>query len=359
MDMAKLNGFGAGANQATNQPSAANIAKDVPASDVPVSNRDQDARNAIATFQARYGEKPKEARALKKSLDKDDFMRIMITEMKHQDPTKPMDSDRMATQMAQVTSVEQLKNVSNAIEKLSDKNSASDRLAMSAMIGKTVTVDKGRFTHQKGTLSPVNYDLPEDAQKIKVTIMNEKGEPIATRELEPAKAGTNVFNWDGVNESNIQSPSGAYAVRIDAENAKGNKIKIDPISKEVITGVTLEGGETNFLVGDVKSPQKVAFKNVIRIEGDQNNRADAEQLKAARMQALLQAQRQTQNAEQGEEGAPAQMGKSLSAAGAENAAPKVAPNGLPTGLAEKLKAEQMARGSQTAEAGGFPNGLKE
>jgi flagellar basal-body rod modification protein FlgD len=230
--------------------------------------RSQEVQNAVNQFQAKYGEKPKEQRAVKKQLDKDDFMRIMITEMKHQDPTKPMDADRMATQMAQVTSVEQMKNVAAAVDRLADKNSATDRIAMSAMIGKTVTVDKGRFVHQKGNLSPINFDLPEDAQKIKLSIQNEKGEEIASRVLEPMKSGPNVYNWDGVNASNTQSASGGYMVRVEAENAKGGKIKVDPISKESIVGVTFEGGETNFLVGDAKNPQKVAFKNVSRIEGD-------------------------------------------------------------------------------------------
>jgi len=239
-------------------------------------DRDQAIRNSMAELQARYGEKPKEARAVKKQLDKDDFMRIMITEMRHQDPTKPMDAERMATQMAQITSVEQLKNVSNAIEKLSDKNSASDRLAMSGMIGKTVTVDKGRFSHQKGTISPINFELPEEAAKIKITILNEKGDEVASRDLDPMKAGTNVYNWDGITSSSTQGNSGTYLVRVDAENAKGAKIKIDPVSKETVMGVSFEGGETNFLVGDAKSPQRVNFKNVTRIESDAGTRPSIE-----------------------------------------------------------------------------------
>jgi len=43
--------------------------------------REQAMKNAVNQLQARYGEKPKEARPIKKQLDKDDFMRIMITEM--------------------------------------------------------------------------------------------------------------------------------------------------------------------------------------------------------------------------------------------------------------------------------------
>jgi flagellar basal-body rod modification protein FlgD len=296
-------------------------------------DREQALKNSMAQIQARYGEKPKEARVAKKALDKDDFMRIMITEMRHQDPTKPMDSDRMATQMAQITSVEQLKNVSNAIEKMADKNNASDRLAMSGMIGRTVTVDKGRFTHQKGTISPINFELPEDATKIKVTILNEQGEEVATRDLEPMKSGQNVYSWDGVTASNTQTGSGTYLVRVDAENAKGGKIKIDPISKERIVGVSFEGGDTHFLVGDSKTPQKVAFKNVIRIETD----AGASKARTS-------------------------ASDSASAGGEETAG---SANALPVGLQEKLKAELVEAGregdvpTQAVVAEGFPNGLND
>lgn len=245
----------------------------------PSADRERVEKNAMATMQARYGEKPKEARPVKKALDKDDFMRIMITEMKHQDPTKPMDADRMATQMAQITSVEQMKNVSNSLEKMADKNSVSDRLAMSMMIGKTVTVDKSRFGHQKSTISPINFELPEDADKIKMVIMDDRGEEIATRELEPMLAGLNVYNWDGLNSSNLQSPSGTYTIRIEAQNKQGGKIQVNPITRENIVGITFEGGDTNFLVGDAKSPQKVNLRNIIRLEGDAASRATSQPLK--------------------------------------------------------------------------------
>lgn len=234
----------------------------------PVSDRAQTERNAVASMQARYGEKQKEARPVKKALDKDDFMRIMITEMKHQDPTKPMDADRMATQMAQITSVEQLKNVSNSLDKLAEKSSTSDRLAMSMMIGKNVVVDKGRFTHQKATISPISFELPEAAEKVKLIILDDRGEEVANRELDPMQAGPNTYNWDGINASSLQSPSATYTVRIEAENKTGARIKINPIAKETIVGVTFEGGETNFLVGDPKNPQRVNLKNITRMEGD-------------------------------------------------------------------------------------------
>jgi len=311
-----------------------------------LAERQQAEKNATASMQARYGEKLKEARPVKKALDKDDFMRIMITEMRHQDPTKPMDADRMATQMAQITSVEQLKNVSNSLDKLAEKSSTSDRLAMSMMIGKSVTVDKGRFNHQKATVSPISFELPEAAQKIKLTILDEHGEEVASHELDPMQAGPNTYNWDGINASSIQSPSATYTVRIDAENKVGAKMKINPIAKERIVGVTFEGGETNFLVGDPKSPQRVNLKNITRMEGDAEPKATSRQLQtnagtATKEEDSIHAQ--PANPSNGEFALPDSVKARLGLSGPEGEA--------------ALKASQTAQADEKSE--GFPNGLKE
>lgn len=146
---------------------------------------------------------------------------------------------------------------------------------MSAMIGKSVTVDKSKFTHQKGNYSPVNYMLPQDAARVKITVVDEHGEDIYSKELEPQKSGSNTFNWDGMANNGIPQKSGSYSVKVEAEDQKGVKLKIDPISHEAIIGIAFDGGESNFLVGDPKQPQKIAMKNVVKIEGDTMARAAA------------------------------------------------------------------------------------
>jgi len=315
-------------NAAMNQ----DVAPNSEPSTQPISaDREQAMKNALANIQARYGEKPKESRVIKKSLDKDDFMKIMITEMKHQDPTKPMDAEKLSTQMAQLTSVEQLKNVGASVDKLVEKNNSSDRLAMSAMIGKTVTVDKSKFNHSKGYLSPVTYNLPEDASKVKISILDEAGEEVFSKELDPQKGGAQSYNWDGLANNGIYVKSGSYAVRVDAENAKGSKMKIDPISKETIQGVSFDGSETNFIVGTGKNNQKVAMRNVIRIEGSQ--------------------------------AAPAASIGTANAAASAPAAAATEPFALPAELKNKLS-EELGQGKSTEEEEpvinrGFPNGLQD
>ena len=62
--------------------------------------------------------------------------------MKFQDPTSPFKPEQMAAEMAQFTSVEQLQNVNQNLAKMSTANQPMERLAMTGLIGKTVTVDR-------------------------------------------------------------------------------------------------------------------------------------------------------------------------------------------------------------------------
>src|SRR5690242_18247322 len=101
-------------------------------------------------MQAKYGDKKDKHREIKNTFEKDDFLKIMITQMKNQDPTSPFKPEQMAQELAQFTSVEQLHNMNQNLNKLSTQNKPLEQLAMTNMIGKTVTVDRERFPHVQG-----------------------------------------------------------------------------------------------------------------------------------------------------------------------------------------------------------------
>jgi flagellar basal-body rod modification protein FlgD len=217
-------------------------------------------------FQTQYGAKAEKPREIKKTLGKDDFLRIMITQMKNQDPSKPFNADEMAQQMAQYASVEQLQNVNQNIQKLDNNNKTTERMAMTGMIGKTVTVDRERFQHVESQGDSLSYSLPKNAASVKLTIQAENGEPILEKDLGPQKVGEQSFSWDGAKSNTLPAKSGTFVFKIVALDEKGISIPTNPQTRGKVIGVGFEGAEPVFLVGDAKAQQKVTMKNIIKIE---------------------------------------------------------------------------------------------
>jgi flagellar basal-body rod modification protein FlgD len=219
-------------------------------------------------IQSEYGAKPQKPREIKKTLDKDDFMKIMITEMKHQDPTKPYDAEKMAQQLAQITSVEQLNNMGNSLKKMTSRNQPIERLTSTNMIGKYVMVDRNRFPHESGQTAPLSFSLPEAASEVKMSILNDRGEVVAEKTLSDRAAGKNEYTWDGLAKTGLPAQSGMLMVRFQARAKDGHPIEVKSQLFGKIEGVNFTGPEPTFLVGNGKSQQKITLDNIVKIDSN-------------------------------------------------------------------------------------------
>lgn len=239
--------------------------------DATESARNPQFGDVLKQMQAKYGEQPTKPREIKKTLGKDDFLKIMITQMKNQDPTNPFKAEQMATEIAQFTSVEQLQNVNQNLNKMANQNRPLEQMAMTNMIGKMVTVDRERFPHVEGQSDTLNFNLPKNGTSVKVSIVNEAGETVFQKDLGHQKAGEVSLSWDGTKINSLPAKSGNYLYRVDALDDRGLAIGINPKVRSKVIGVSFEGAEPVFLVGDAKHQDKVTFKNISQIEVDSSN----------------------------------------------------------------------------------------
>lgn len=217
-------------------------------------------------IQTKYGQKPDKPREIKKTLGKDDFLKIMLTQMKNQDPSKPFNAEEMATQMAQFASVEQLQNLNQTVGKMVNSNQPMERMAMTNMIGKTITIDRERFVHSENETSSLGFGLSKDAKHTKIKIISESGETILEKDLGEFKAGAQTFVWDGAKTNGMPVKSGNFIFRIEARDGNDRTIAMDSKGQAKVVGVAFDGPEGALLVGDVNSPQKITMRNVIRVD---------------------------------------------------------------------------------------------
>ena len=74
-------------------------------------------------------------------LGKDDFLKLLVTQLQHQDPMNPIDDKDFMGQMAQFTSVEQMTNMATSIDRMSTASQSTQSIAL---IGQTVELEEGR-----------------------------------------------------------------------------------------------------------------------------------------------------------------------------------------------------------------------
>ncbi len=210
-------------------------------------------------------EKLEKPREIKKTLGKDDFLKIMITQMKNQDPTNPFKAEQMATEIAQFTSVEQLQNVNQNLLKMANQNKPFEQLAMTQMIGKFVTIDRSRFPHQEGQAESLSFQLSDPAQSVRMSIVNDLGEIIFEKDLGSQNKGTSSFTWDGMKSNTLPAGTSHYTLRVDAKNENGVPLQINPQIRSRIVGISFEGKEPVFLVGDSHHQDRVTLQNIIQV----------------------------------------------------------------------------------------------
>src|ERR1044072_9288815 len=92
--------------------------------------------------------------AEKPMLGKDDFLKLLVTQLQHQDPMNPVDDKDFMGQMAQFTSVEQLSNMATSIKLMSTASQSTQSIAL---IGKTVSWKKEDGSSGEGVAQSVSF----------------------------------------------------------------------------------------------------------------------------------------------------------------------------------------------------------
>lgn len=214
----------------------------------------------------------------------------MITQMKNQDPTSPFKAEQMASQIAQFTSVEQLQNVNQNLSKMAVQNRPLEQMAMTNLIGKMVTIDRDRFPHLEGQTESLNFTLPRDATSVHLSVLSEGGDAVLEKDLGAQKAGPVTFNWDGLKSNSLPAKEGSYLLRILAKDDRERVVETNPRTQAKVIGISFEGGEPVFLVGDANHQDKITLQNIIRIDEDLGQGLGAKGSAPAQTQVPAQAQ---------------------------------------------------------------------
>jgi flagellar basal-body rod modification protein FlgD len=204
----------------------------------------------------------------KGQLDKDDFLTLMVTQLKHQDPTKPQETNEMATQLAQFNSVEQLVHMNKAIGDLvkSQNELRSDRLTQYIGMDVQVASDKLKVK-DNGSMSDAYFELPVPSGSTSVAIKDNNSKVIRYLTLGASESGTQKVKWDGIDDKGQKAPPGQYTFAVSAATNDGKPIQAKTTITSRVNAITSinDGGKLDTEAGTMEP------KNIIAIRAPNQN----------------------------------------------------------------------------------------
>jgi len=205
--------------------------------------------------------------AKKGELNQDDFLTLMITQLKNQDPFKPMDPAQYVGQLAQFSSVSGLSEINKNISTLTDSLRSNQVLDGAALIGRTVIAEGNqvyRYVPEEGEALPTQgaVTVPPGASSVQLVVRDSAGTLVKTQALD-ARAGLRGFTWDGSTDVGTTAPSGSYKIEVVAKVGDKN-VSLTPSVAAQVSSVALDPNNGALML-DTDTLGEIAMSAVERV----------------------------------------------------------------------------------------------
>ena len=199
---------------------------------------------------------PTYATASSSSLGKDDFLKLLVEQLKNQDPMNPLDGTEFASQLAQFSSVEQLSNMNSNLEASVSTNqlmaqSIGNSLA-TTLIGREIKATGNTLKWDGETPVKFGYSLAVAARSATVKIYNASGDMVQEIEAGGTLKGD---NWPEAFDGNGGVlPKGEYTFKVLVTDDNAKPMNASAFTMGTITGVRFTASGTAVLIDGVEVP---------------------------------------------------------------------------------------------------------
>ncbi len=166
------------------------------------------------------------------NMGKEDFLELLVTQLRYQDPMSPEDPKDFVAQLAQFSSLEQQINTNKFLEEMGDLFESlkeTQNLTQGiGLLGKNVKGSGNQISVADGKVAEASFQLPQEAKECVVGIFDASGNQVRILDMGAQGAGLCNINWDGKNSQGKTVDDGAYTFQIAAQDKSGNAIKVDP-----------------------------------------------------------------------------------------------------------------------------------
>ncbi len=191
--------------------------------------------NGIDNILQQYSSSTSTTTSKAQSMGKEDFLKMLVAQLKNQDPLNPMSGTDFATQLAQFSSLEQLTNLNTGLTNLGLYQSTQANVQAVNLIGKEVTASSGNAFTADGSSVNLYYNLAADSKEVQISIYDATGAFVDTVQANDQKQGVNNMTW-----INGQKKSGNYTFKVNAYDADGKTLKANTIITGKVSSVSFK-----------------------------------------------------------------------------------------------------------------------
>ena len=146
----------------------------------------------------------------KAQLGQDAFLSLMMTQLKNQDPFKPLESGAFLGQIAQFGTVSGLQDLQTKFDSLSSALVSNQALQAASLVGHSALVESSKAALFPGGVVDAAVDVPSATSGVQVEVRDASGRVVRHLELGASGTGLARFEWDGLADDGTQAPPGAY-----------------------------------------------------------------------------------------------------------------------------------------------------
>lgn len=145
------------------------------------------------------------------------FLKLLVTQLKNQDPLNPMENAQLTSQLAQMSTVSGIEKMNATLQTMLAQSSAGQMMQAAGMVGRWALTPAGSLPAGEGPAA-FAVELPSSAASVQVLVTDAAGTVVRTIDLGAQPGGLHDAAWDRLDDAGRPAPAGAYQVRVVAAN---------------------------------------------------------------------------------------------------------------------------------------------
>ncbi|WP_305906584.1 flagellar hook assembly protein FlgD [Methylomarinum sp. Ch1-1] len=195
--------------------------------------------NALETFKDLGLSTIEKAKKEDQSLQQEQFLELLTTQLTHQDPLKPMENGEFLGQMAQFSTVSGIQDLQASFKDFASSISSDQALQAASLVGRYVSAPATEGLLSAGGTISGEFELPSNATEVNLKVTDSlSGEVVRSIDLGNQSAGDVAFAWDGMTAEGEFADPGVYKVQVEAK-IDGNNTVLQTQIKSKVESVTM------------------------------------------------------------------------------------------------------------------------